>query len=182
LRGSGNERPEDDSPRPRRRRWPRIRFRLPVVCLSVAAILLLAASGYLAYLVHNDSVTDAQRSAAVLAGRQEAIALTTLSAKTGASDFNTVLAGSAGDLKQQLSAGKSDFIKTLSGDSVTSTGTVLDAGVVSLKENTSATVLLDVRATVNNKQTGKPQTRIYHWKASLVYSNGDWLVTALEYV
>jgi Mce-associated membrane protein len=160
----------------------RVRFRLPVVCLSVAAILLLAASGYLVYLVHNDSVTDGQRSAAVLAARQEALALTTLSKTTGTSDFNAVLAGSAGDLKQQLAAGKSDFIKTLSGDSVTSTGTILDAGVVSLKENTSATVLLDVRATVNNKQAGKPETRIYHWKASLVYSNGAWLVTALEYV
>ncbi|HEY1706101.1 MAG TPA: hypothetical protein VGG75_41010 [Trebonia sp.] len=159
-----------------------MRSRLPVVCLSVAAVLLLAASGSLVYLVHNDSVTDGQRSAAVLAARQEALALTTLSAKTGASDFNTVLAGSAGDLKQQLAAGKSDFTKTLSGDSVTSTGTVLDVGVVSLKENTSATVLLDVRAAVNNKQTGKPETRIYHWKASLVYSNGAWLVTALEYV
>ncbi|MBO0803613.1 MAG: hypothetical protein J2P25_11140 [Nocardiopsaceae bacterium] len=121
-----------------------------------------------------------QRSAILSAARREALALTTLSSKNGTSDYKALLAGSAGGLKQQLSSGRKQFLKTLGTDGVSSVGTVLDAGIVSVKSGT-AKVLVDVEATVHNKKTPKPEQRSYHWQVSLVSSGGRWLVTNLEF-
>jgi Mce-associated membrane protein len=152
-----------------------------VAGLTVLAVLLAAAAGYLGWSLHNDSEATAQRASILTAARQEAAALTTLSSTTGAKDYDAVLAGSAGNLKEQLSAGRKQFLKTLGTAGVSSVGTVLDAGIVSVKSGT-ATVLIDVKASVRNKQTDKPEQRAYHWQASLVSSDGKWLVTSLEFV
>ena len=143
--------------------------------------VLVVSAGYLGWSVYNDSDANAQRTAILSAAQREATALTTLSSQSGPSDYNAVLAGSAGDLKQQLAAGRNQFLKTLGTAGVSSVGTVLDTGVVSVKSGT-ATVLIDVKATVKNKQTAKPEQRAYHWQASLVSSGGQWLVTSLEFV
>lgn len=165
-----------------RERWLRVgRPSYPVAGLTLLAVLLAAASGYLGWSLHNDSEATAERASILTAAQQEAAALTTLSSETGSKDYDAVLAGSAGDLKQQLSAGRSQFLKTLGTAGVSSVGTVLDSGVVSVKSGT-ATVLIDVKATVRNKQTAKPEQRAYHWLASLVSSDGKWLVTSLEFV
>lgn len=149
--------------------------------LAVLAVVLAAAAGFLGWSMHNNSDAAAQRAAILKAAQREATALTTLSSKTGVSDYNAVLAGSAGDLKEQLSAGRKQFLKTLGSAGVTSVGTVLDAGIVTVKSG-KATVLIDVKATVRNKQTSKPEQRAYHWRATLVSSGGRWLVTSLEFV
>ena len=175
--------PRGSRPAPRQTR-PRRRIGRPSVLtasLAVVAILLAAAAIFFGWSMHNDSAAAAQRKAVLAAAQKEAAALTTLSSQTGASDYDAVLAGSAGDLKEQLSAGRSQFLKTLGTAGVSSVGTVLDAGVVSVKSGT-ATVLIDVKATVRNKQTSKPESRAYHWQASLVNSAGKWLVTSLEFV
>jgi Mce-associated membrane protein len=153
----------------------------PVAGLTLLAVLLAAACGYLGWSLHNDSEATAERASILTAAQQEAAALTTLSSETGSKDYDAVLAGSAGDLKQQLSAGRKQFLKTLGTAGVSSVGTVLDAGVVSVKSGT-ATVLIDVKAAVRNKQTAKPEQRAYHWQATLVSSDGKWLVTSLEFV
>lgn len=149
--------------------------------LGAVAVLLAAAAGWLTWQVHGQSVTASQRTAVLAAARQEALDLTTLSKTTGASDYQAVVSGSAGNLKQQLSDGRSNFLKALSSDAVASAGQVLDAGVVRMN-GANATVLLNVSATVTNKQASKPETRLYHWQAALVYSGGRWLVTSLEFV
>jgi Mce-associated membrane protein len=149
--------------------------------LTVVAVALAAAAIFFGWSMHNDSAAAQQRKAIIAAAQKEATALTTLSNKTGASDYDAVVAGSAGDLKEQLSAGRSQFLKTLGTAGVSSVGTVLDAGIVSVKSGT-ATVLIDVKATVHNKQTSKPESRAYHWQATLVDSAGKWLVTSLEFV
>lgn len=172
-------RPQQRVPRPRRlslgRPGP-----LPAG-LGALAVLLAAASIFLGWSIYNNSEAASQRAAILTAAQREAAALTTLSSQTGASDYDTVLAGSAGDLKEQLSAGRSQFLKTLGSANVSSVGTVLDAGIVSVKQGT-ATVLIDVKATVRNKQTSKPEQRAYHWRATLVSSAGQWLVTSVEFV
>jgi Mce-associated membrane protein len=149
--------------------------------LAVLAILLAAAAVFLGWSLHNDSDAAAQRGAIIASAQREATALTTLNKNNGASDYDTLLNGSAGDLKEQLSAGRSQFLKTLGTGGAASTGTVLDTGIVTVKSGT-ATVLIDVKATVSNKQTSKPEQRAYHWKLTLVSSAGRWLVTSLEFV
>ena len=47
--------------------------------------------------------------------------------------------------------------------------------------SSTATVLLNVKATVRNKQTYAPETRLYHWQAGLVHSGGRWLMSSLEF-
>jgi Mce-associated membrane protein len=147
----------------------------------VAAALLAAATGLLAAALHGRAHAAQQRAAVLAAARQEAVNLTTLDRRTGGRDFAAVLAGAAGSLKQQLSQGRGAFLSTLSSAKVSSAGTVLDAGIVTMNSRV-ATVLLNVRATVRTKQTRAPETRLYHWQAGLVYSGGRWLVTSLEFV
>ena len=155
--------------------------RLYIAGLAVAAVLLAVATGLLAASVRNTSVAGAQRAAVLLAARQEALNLTNLDQQAGGRDFDAVLAGSAGSLRQQLAGGRSAFMRALTANGVASAGSVLDAGVVSAGSS-SATVLLNVKATVRNKQASVPQVRLYHWQAGLVFSGGRWLVTSLEFV
>lgn len=153
-----------------------------VLVLGAVAVALLAATAFFGWSVYNNSATAAQRAAVLTAARQEATALTTLSSQSGTKDYNAVLNGAAGDLKDQLAGGRNQFLKALGTAGATSVGTVLDAGVVSVSGGT-AKVLVDVQATVSNKQTAnKSEQRAYHWRMSLVSSNGKWLVTNVEFV
>jgi Mce-associated membrane protein len=156
-------------------------LRLYIAGLTAAAVLLAVATALLAVTLRDSSNAGQQRSAILLAARQEAINLTNLDQQAGSRDFNAVLAGSAGSLRQQLTGGRSAFLKAVNANSVTSSGAVLDAGIVSMTSST-ATVLLNVKATVRNKQTSAPETRIYHWQAGLVHSGGRWLVSGLEFL
>lgn len=149
--------------------------------LAAVAVVLAAGAGWLGWTVNNNSDAGAQRTAILNSAQREATALTTLSSQSGSKNFNTVLAGSAGDLKEELTAGRSQYLKALGPAGASSVGTVLDAGIVSVKSGT-ATVLINVKATVKNKQTSKPEGRLYHWQATLVSSGGKWLMTRLEFV
>lgn len=164
--------------RKRRRRHLR---RYLIAGLALAAAALAVTAGLLAVALRDSSGAAQQRTAVLAAARQEAINLTTLDRQTGRRAFAAALAGAAGSLRQQLSQGRGAFLRTLSSASVSSAGTVLDAGIVTMNSRI-ATVLLDVRATVRNKQTYAPETRLYHWQAGLVYSGGRWLVTSLEFL
>lgn len=156
-------------------------MRLYVAGLSAAAVLLAVATGLLAAAIHDNSAAAQQRAAVLFAARQEAVNLTNLDQRSGSRDFGAVLAGSAGSLRDQLSQGRTAFLKALNASNVSSAGTVLDAGIVTMNSRT-ATVLLNVRATVRNKQTYAPETRLYHWQAGLVYSGGRWLMSSLGFV
>lgn len=162
-------------------RRPRQRPGLLVAGLVVITVTLAVAAGLLVVSVRDSSAAASRRTAVLAAARQEAVSLTTVNRQTGNRDFRAVLAGAAGSLKQQLAQGRAAFLKTLSSARVSSAGTVLDAGIVTMNDHT-ATVLLNVRATLRNKQTVAPERRNYHWRAGLVYSGGRWLVTSLEFV
>jgi len=180
-RGTGKK----NAPKPPKSRASKartIKLTPPLVGLGVLGVILLGTTVFFGWSVYNNSDAASTRSTILSSSRQEALALTTLSSQTGSKDYQTVLNGSAGDLKDQISAGKSQFLKGLGTAGVTSTGKVLDAGVQSVNGG-SAKVLIDVQATVSNKQTAnKPEQRAYHWQLSLVSSNGKWLVTSLEFV
>jgi Mce-associated membrane protein len=154
---------------------------LAVAGLALAAVVLAAVTGWLALTVARDANAGQQRAAVLAAAQQEAVNLTTLDRQSASRDFAAVLAGAAGSLRQQLAAGRGAFLRTLSSADVTSAGTVLDAGIVSMNSR-AAVVLLNVRAVVRTRLTRAPETRVYHWRAGLVYSGGRWLVTGLEFV
>jgi Mce-associated membrane protein len=163
------------------RRWIRRPPRLYLTGLALVAAALAAATGFLAVTLSGSVSAARQRSAVLAAARQEAVNLTTLGQGSGSRDFAAVLAGAAGSLRQQLAQGRADFLRTLGSAGVSSAGSVLDAGIVTMSSG-RATVLLNVKATVRNKQTFAPETRLYHWQAGLVDSGGRWLVTSLEFV
>ncbi len=176
LRSSAVRRPRRGRARGRRELRPYL-----ATGLAVTAVLLAAATVLLALAVLGSADAAQQRAAVLTAAQQEAVNLTTLDHQSAARQFAAVLAGSAGSLRQQLAQGRGAFLRTLSSAAVSSAGTVLDAGIVTMSART-ATVLLNVRATVRNKQTYAPETRLYHWQAGLVYSGGRWLVTSVEFV
>lgn len=157
------------------------RLRLAIAGLAAAAVALAGTTGWLAVILAGSSAAGQQRTAVLTAARQEAIDLTTLDRSTGSRDYTAVLAGAGGALRQQLAQGRGAFLQSLSSARVSSVGTVLDAGIVTLNSRT-ATVLLNVRATVRNKRTYAPETRLYHWRAGLVRSGSRWLLTSLEFV
>lgn len=143
--------------------------------------MLAVTAGLLAATLRGGAQDARQRAAVLAAARQEAVNLTTLDRRTGSHDYSALLAGAAGPLRQQLAQGRGAFLATISSARVTSVGTVLDAGIVTMTAQ-EATVLLNVRATVRNRRTYAPETRVYHWRASLVYRGGRWLLTGLEFV
>lgn len=154
---------------------------LLVTGLAVLAAVLAVGAGLLGWAVNNNSDADAQRAAILSSAQRESAALTTLSNASSSSDYNAVLADSAGDLKEELTAGRSQLLKALGTNGASSVGTVMDGGVVSMKPG-QATALVAVKALVKNKQTSKPESRTYYWQVSLVSSGGRWLVTSLEYM
>lgn len=109
------------------------------------------------------------------------IALTSISADNAEQDITRLLAGATAGFRDQFEKQAVAFKKALSAGNVTSTGKVVSAGLVSLKDD-HAVVLIAATGTVQNAQTTTPEARSYRLRAELDKTNGTWLVAGLEFV
>ena len=77
---------------------------------------------------------------------------------------------------------QADTLQQLVSDSdVTSVGKASSAGLVSYTSDQAVT-LVAVSATVQNKQSPKPQPRVYRMRLTLQRSDAGWLVSNMEFV
>lgn len=153
--------------------------------LQAAAMVLaagLVAVATLLLLRLNDANADEDsRQSALQVARQVAVDLTTVSKDTAQQDVNRLMGAATGSFKDQFAQQADVFRKVVQQASVTSKGTVAEAGVSSVDGDT-VTVLAAVSATVQNADAPTGEQRQYRMKMQLHHEGDRWLVSDLEFV
>lgn len=163
---------------PTRRNWRRL--------LGVGALCLVAATlagvGTVLYLqVQDASAEEASRQAVLQAARQVAVDITTVSKDSAQQDVDRLMGAATGSFKDQFGQQAEVFQKVLQQANVSSQGTVREAGVSSVDQDT-AVVLAAVSATVKNVDAPTGEQRQYRMRMHLKHEGDRWLVSDLEFV
>lgn len=98
------------------------------------------------------------------------------------SSIDKVAAGATGDFRKQYDTSTKGVLEVLKQSRSVMDGKVLWAGVVDVDKD-SATVIAATAGTVANTQTGnKPVVRNFRLQLDLVYVDGAWLTSDLQFV
>lgn len=164
----------------------RRRIGLPSVTPGLAAttvlvLALLALAGWrgLAWQDARDRLSDEKAAAAAASAEVEG--LIDISGATSDADMARLLDGATADFRSELEAQADRLQKALAANRVEASGEAVSAGVVEL-DGDKATVIVAATGTVRNKSTRAAEPRNYRLKVELVRSDGDWLVSGLEFV
>lgn len=164
----------------------RRRIGLPSVTPGLAAttvlvLALLALAGWrgLAWQDARDRLSDEKAAAAAASAEVEG--LIDISGATSDADMARLLDGATADFRSELEAQADRLQKALAANRVEASGEAVSAGVVEL-DGDRATVIVAATGTVRNKSTRAAEPRNYRLKVELVRSDGDWLVSGLEFV
>ena len=146
---------------------------------------LLALLGLLLVQRSDDRSRDAARTSAVAAGRQEALALTSISFQHPLQDLNRIIAGATGQLAREFTAQRAQLPAALQRIRSTSAGTVLAAGLVQLSSNAqTAKVSVAVDATVSTQPASGPaQSSLKHYRMVITLQklHGRWLASDVAF-
>jgi Mce-associated membrane protein len=151
------------------------------VGLAVAAVLLLAASGYLAVQTYQRSQEEQRRQDIMAAARQTAVNFTSLDYRRYAQDSENVLRGATGDFKRQFKGQTKELTKLVAANKSVSQGRVIEAGIARAGER-SARVLVVADSKVTNTAVKKGQVRNYRLQLDLVLEDGRWKTSDVEFV
>jgi Mce-associated membrane protein len=158
----------------------RRRAALPVLL----ALLLCALLVGVVLTVLDTRAADARaddQQAALLAARQQAVNLTTISHETADRDLARIVAAATGTLKTQFEAQAKTFPAVLRREKSVSVGRVLAAGVKSQQDGT-VDVLVAVDATVRNAASGENGVvKHYRMDMRLVRIGARWLVSTVAF-
>ncbi|QUQ71123.1 hypothetical protein [Kutzneria sp. CA-103260] len=153
---------------------------LPAAAMVLAAALVAVATLLLLKLT-DANADEVNRESALQVARQVAVDLTTVSKDTAQGDVNRLLDVATGSFKDQFAQQADVFRKVVQQASVTSRGSVAEAGVSSVDGDT-VTVLAAVSATVQNADAPSGEQRQYRMKMQLQHDGDRWLVSDLEFV
>lgn len=164
-------------------------WRLANIVLIVLALALAATSTLLfvrgAGATSGDSRAETlsrQYRAVTRAARAETLAFLTVDYKNMDPLIAKVLAGAAGDFKQQYDRTKVTLKASAQQSQARSTGKVLSVGISDI-DDTDAVVFVAADSQVSNKSTrGKSQPRYYRLKLTMVRKDGRWLTSNLQFV
>jgi Mce-associated membrane protein len=145
-----------------------------------AAGLIAAATVLLVKLTDANAAEDSRQSALQVA-RQVAVDLTTVSKDNAQQDVNRLMDVATGSFRDQFAQQAEVFRKVVQQASVSSRGTVAEAGVSGVDGDT-VTVLAAVSATVRNSDAPSGEQRQYRMKMQLQHDGDRWLVSDLEFV
>lgn len=151
------------------------------VALTVLVVALLVAGGVLLPRWQEARSEDERRRDVLRAATAEVVAFTTLDHRNLEPSVDRVLEGATGDFKEQFEASRSQLEQLSRDNESVSEGRVLEAGVVSMDED-SATVAVVADSQVTNKSTEEPQPRHYRLQLDLVLQGGRWLTSDLQFV
>lgn len=145
-----------------------------VVALVVAAVVLGAG-------LWKAQTADTAGAEAMHAARQESVNLVTLDYNRIDDDIANVLSGATGDFRDQYAKDAARVKKVVTDNEVRSTGTVLEAGIVSADPD-SVTVLVVVDSTVKNRANEKGQLRHYRMQLEMSQERGRWRARSLQFI
>jgi Mce-associated membrane protein len=164
------------------RSWvPRDRASWLVAALAVLVVALLVTGGVL-LPQWQEARAEVERHDAVLeAATAEVVAFTTLDYRDLEPSVERVLDGATGDFKEQFEASRAQLEALSKENESVSEGRVLEAGVVSMDDD-SATVVVVADSQVTNVNATDPQPRHYRLQLDLVLQDGRWLTADLQFV
>lgn len=160
-------------PMPARPRWPAI------VVPLVLVVLLLGAAGFAAtQLLRPEprSTAAPQWQPYVDYGKQFALWLTTVSAKSAKSDVQRLLDGSTGEFHDDFARNSANFTEVLVQANTVTTGSVKSAGLQSLT-GTTATVLVAASSTSSTNSPPSQEPRSWRLLLRVEKSGSDYRVS-----
>lgn len=157
------------------------RRRALAVAVMVVAAALVAVATLMLVKLNDANADEDSRQAALTVARQVAVDLTTVSKDSAQQDVNRLMGVATGSFKDQFAQLSDTFRKVVQQASVSSKGTVAEAGVSSVDGDT-VTVLTAVTATVQNSDAPSGEQRQYRMKMQLQRDGDRWLVSDLEFV
>jgi Mce-associated membrane protein len=149
--------------------------------LAVLVLALLVAGGlllpqWLEARAEEDRYDDVLRAATA-----EVVAFTTLDYRDIEPSVERVLDGATGDFKEQFESSRPQLEQLSRENESVSEGRVLEAGVVSMDDD-SATVVVVADSRVTNVNAPEPQPRHYRLQLDLVLQGDRWLTSDLQFV
>lgn len=148
------------------------------VLALVAAVVVLATT---APVVLDRRAADDRRGQVLQEAKQHAVNFTTLDYRTFDDDVELVLDGATGDFREQFGSGVDDVRDLVTQNESVSSGTVSEAGLVSVDDD-SARVLVVADTEVSNLSSPDPTPRHYRIQMDLTRTGDRWLVSDLTFV
>jgi len=164
--------------------WRRIlrqRRRLLFGALLCALISVITIGVFQLKQGRENSRDAGLRASAVQVATQVVTDLTSVNSKTVTADMNRLLGETAGAFRDQFTQQERLYSQLLNDSQVSSTGTVVQAGVESIQPG-KATVLIAAVAEVKNNAAVDGQHRVYRMRVSLERDGDRWLASNMELV
>lgn len=144
--------------------------------LASLVVLAVTAPGVL-----EQRAAEERRGQVLQEAKQHAVNFTTLDYRTFDDDIELVLDGATGDFREQFGSGVEQVRDLVTQNQSVSTGSVSEAGLVSMDED-SAQVLVVADTEVTNLSSPDPAPRHYRLQMDLTRTGDRWLVSQLTFV
>ena len=141
---------------------------------AVLLVLLLGATVALGSLVLGQHQRDARAAQALATARTYALILTTSDQGSLDKNFSEIIAGATGEFKDGYGKAWSQMRKMLIDNKVSTTGTVIDGAVKSVRGD-DVDVLLSVKQDVTSTASDKPRTDYISMSMTMQKVNDKWL-------
>ncbi|QHE68291.1 hypothetical protein GFS60_01819 [Rhodococcus sp. WAY2] len=149
--------------------------------LSVAALSLVAFSGYFGYS-HWQAERDARERSEILdAARQGVVNLTTMNFERADEDVQRVLDGAAGEFRDEFEARSKDLVAVMQEARVQSEGEVLQAAIES-QSGDSADVIVAVAQKVSNAGGAAEEPRGQRMRVTVQLDDGRYKIVKAGFV
>ena len=163
------------------RRWLATRRGMLVAALALLTVSLVGVGGICIAQVGQDHDLDSMRSSAIAAAERQTMNLMNVNSANVGAQLDAIRNGTTGDFQRQLVGVLGTFSTVIQQGKIEATATVAKAGVTAMTSD-SAKVLLAVSGAVANAESPQPQSRRYRIGVDLKYSDGNWLVSGMEFI
>jgi Mce-associated membrane protein len=160
----------EPAPRRLRRLWPRSEVSLGLLAGVVSVCALAGLVGWLGLTAYHARAAHEQRQLFLQAARQGALDLTTIRANDVDADVQRVLDASTGKFYDEFKARSADFAAAVRQAQSSSTGTVTEAGIETI-DNDTAQVL--VSAAVHTEIAQAPAQEPRYWRMRITVKRVD---------
>ena len=167
---------------PKRRRMPRIRWKIVAAVLAIVLTLaFVAASGYMVWQ-HRLAQHEQQRTAEfTAAARQSVVTLMSLNFNNAQEDVQRIIENSTGQFRQDFEAQAEDFTQVAKDSKVITEVTVNVASLKSVTDN-NATALVSATSRVTNTAGANQEPRSWRLMVDLVREGDQIKMSKVEFV
>lgn len=148
--------------------------------LALVAVLA-AVCGWLGYQFSQDRQAAALRGLLLGVAKQSAVNLTSIDYRRADADVQRILESSTGQFYEDFKARSAPFVDVVKRVQSTSTGTVTEAGVVSI-DGAEGRFLVAVSVSTSTRGVPDDQLRYWRMRLTVVKDGADAKVSKVEFV